>query len=108
LKIASVLKFVMVGNPHLITINFGGKIVSEWQPIGYRLEAKLTEQNTAIVRNQGQLSEQPHLIINIDRGNIVGVRSSDPRAAMGSVDGMFIILSMVKEKLLKLTAEFGN
>ncbi len=77
--------------------------MSEWQPIGYRLEAKLTEDDTVIVRNQGQESEHPHLVINIgDRGNIIGVRSSDPRAATGSVDGMFIILSMVKEKILKL------
>jgi hypothetical protein len=91
----------MVRIKQLTTINLGDKIMSEWQPIGYRLEAKLTEDNTVIVRNQGQESEHPHLIINIDnRGNIISVCSSDPRAATGSVDGMFIIISLVKEKIL--------
>jgi hypothetical protein len=55
----------MVGNAHLTTIDFRGKIVNEWQSIGYELEAKLTEPGTAIVRNQGQESEHPHLKIGI-------------------------------------------
>ncbi len=75
--------------------------MSEWQEIGYNLEAKLVNKNLIWVRNQGQQSEDPHLIVNLNDQNIViGVRPSDSRAAMGSIEGTWMILDRVKERLL--------
>jgi hypothetical protein len=72
----------------------------EWQAIGYNLEAKLTEKKAILVRNQGQRSEHPHLIINIDdRNNIVGVKPSNSQAPLGSIEGILMILSQVNRLL---------
>lgn len=78
--------------------------MNQWQDIGYSLEAKLRENSTILVRNQRQKSEYPHLILEIDdRGNIINVRPSDSRASLGSVEGTFFIVNLVKEKLLQTT-----
>ena len=75
--------------------------MSQWQKIGYNLEAKLVNKNSIWVRNQGQQEEYPHLIVSLDdRHNIVGVRPSDSQAAMGSIEGTLMILDRVKDKLL--------
>ncbi|AFY78292.1 hypothetical protein Ple7327_3061 [Pleurocapsa sp. PCC 7327] len=77
--------------------------MSQWQEIGYGLEAKLTENNSIWVRNQGQQSEHPHLIVTINnQNNITGVQPSDNQATMGSIEGTLLILSQVKDKLLKI------
>lgn len=75
--------------------------MSQWQEIGYNLEAKLVNKNLIWVRNQGQQEEYPHLIVSLDdQNNIIGVRPSDSRAAMGSIEGTWMILDRVKERLL--------
>jgi len=74
----------------------------QWHAIGYRLEAKFADESSIWVRNQGQRSEFPHLIICLDyRGKIAGVRPSDGRAAMGSLEGTHFILEQVKKILLE-------
>ncbi|MDJ0689704.1 MAG: hypothetical protein QNJ41_14470 [Xenococcaceae cyanobacterium MO_188.B32] len=75
--------------------------MSQWQEIGYNLEAKLVNKNSIWVRNQGQQEEYPHLIVSLDdQNNIIGVRPSDSQAAMGSIEGTLMILDRVKDKLL--------
>ena len=79
--------------------------MSQWQEIGFNLEAKLVNKNSIWVRNQGQEGEYPHLIVSLDedeQNHIVGVRPSDSQAAMGSIEGTFMILQQVKDKLLDL------
>ena len=75
--------------------------MSQWQEIGYNLEAKLVNKNSIWVCNQGQQEEYPHLIVSLDdQNNIIGVRPSDSQAAMGSIEGTLMILDRVKDKLL--------
>jgi hypothetical protein len=75
--------------------------MSQWQDIGYNLEATLVHKNLIWIRNQGQQEEYPHLIVSLnDQNNIIGVRPSDSQAAMGSIEGTLMILEQVKQKLL--------
>jgi hypothetical protein len=80
--------------------------MSQWQEIGYNLEAKLVNKNLIWIRNQGQPSEDPRLIVALnDQKNIIGVRPGDSQAAMGSIEGTLMILDQVKEKLLNFLHE---
>jgi hypothetical protein len=75
--------------------------MSQWQEIGFNLEAKLVNKNSIWVRNRGQQSEYPHLIVSLnDQNMITGVRPSDSQASMGSIEGTLMILDRVKDKLL--------
>lgn len=75
--------------------------MSDWQDIGYGLEAKVTESGSVWIRNKGQMSEYPHSTVDVDsQGNIIGFRSSDPRS-IGSIEGRFLLVTLVKEKLLQ-------
>jgi hypothetical protein len=75
--------------------------MSQWQEIGYNLEAKLVNKNLIWVRNLGQQSEYPHLIVNLNDQNLItGVRPSDSQAVMGSIEGTLMILDRVKNQLL--------
>ncbi|MDJ0745753.1 MAG: hypothetical protein QNJ32_20650 [Xenococcaceae cyanobacterium MO_167.B27] len=75
--------------------------MSQWQEIGYNLEAKLVNKNSIWVRNKEQQEEYPHLIVSLnDQNKITGVRPSDTQAPMGSIEGTLMILDRVKDKLL--------
>ncbi|MEO0845729.1 MAG: hypothetical protein AAFY50_04805 [Cyanobacteria bacterium J06648_1] len=76
--------------------------MSHWQPIGCGLEAKIAGNQEIWVRNSGQAKEFPHLTLDVDeRGQIINLRSSDSRAAIGSIEGLSIIVSLVKDSGLK-------
>ncbi len=80
--------------------------MSDWQDIGYGLEAKVTENHSVWIRNQGQKSEYPYLTIDIDsQGNVIGFRSSDPRS-LCSIEARFWLVTLVKEKLLRPDRKF--
>lgn len=73
-----------------------------WQDIGFGLEAKLAVNNSVWVRNQGQTNEYPHLLVDFgSQGNITSIRPSDSRASIGSFDGLFLIATLVKERILQ-------
>lgn len=77
--------------------------MNNWQAIGYNLEAKIAENQEIWVRNQGQTHEFPHLTLDIDhQGNLKNLRSSNSRDAIGSIEGLCMIVTLVKENLLTL------
>ena len=79
--------------------------MGNWQAIGYNLEAKITETQEIWIRNQGQKNNFPHLTLDIDsQGNVRNLRSSNSCAAVGSVEGLSMIVTLVKEHLPTLSS----
>ena len=75
-------------------------IAINWLEIGYGLEAKIIPNNSVLIRNK-QISNIPQLRLELDNQNNIIDFSSCNGLSAGGVEARYLIINLVKEKMLK-------